>query len=346
MELRGSIISNKTRNSLLVLISLILLTISCEEENNHNTTEYETIEEPQVFVPPFNSDSAYRFIQEQVDFGPRYVGTLENPIPAHDSCAAYLVNKLEQYDFIVQVQKGEMASYNGTKLQLQNIIGQYKPENENRILLFAHWDTRHVADKETDMAEYKKPILGADDGGSGVGVLLEVARLIQSHGPEIGVDIIFFDAEDYGQPGTDVMQEDKQDSWCLGAQYWARNQPIENYNPRYGILLDMVGAKGAVFPKEGTSMQYAPTIVNKVWRVAKNLGHSQFTNQESYPTIDDHLYVNKIAHIPSINIVYFNPITNSYGAHHHTHADNMQVIDKNTLHAVGETLMHVIYTEK
>lgn len=326
--------------------SSVLFT-GCEEEPEPDTTIITEDTWTPLAVPSFNADSAYQFIQDQVDFGPRYAGTLDNPSPAHDSCAIYLADKLEGYGFEVLIQRGEMAAYNGTKLQLQNIIGQYKPEADRRVLLFAHWDTRHVADKETENDLMQQPILGADDGGSGVGVLLEIARLIQIEGPAIGVDIIFFDGEDYGQPGSDLMNQGKEDTWCLGTQYWARNLQPEGYDADYGILLDMVGAKGAVFPKEGTSMNYAASIVNKVWRIAREMGHSSyFVNQESAPTIDDHLYVNKIAHIPSIDIVYFNPTTSSYGPHHHTLADNMDIIDKATLQAVGETLMQVIYAEK
>jgi Zn-dependent M28 family amino/carboxypeptidase len=211
-------------------------------------------------------------------------------------------------------------------------------------MLFAHWDSRPFADR--DSKNKGKAILGANDGASGVGVLLEVARQIQKLKPNIGVDIFFFDAEDYGQPSSD-MRKRQAGTWCLGSQYWANNPHKANYNANFGILLDMVGASNAYFTKEAISMYYAPQIVDKVWGIASALGHGNHFvfQQTSHVGEDDHLYINKIANIPSIDIIQYDPATTAFAPHWHTHDDNMDVIDKNTLAAVGETVLATVLRE-
>ena len=189
--------------------------------------------------------------------------------------------------------------------------------------------------------------MGANDGASGVGVLLELARQFQIQQPNIGVDIIFFDAEDYGAT-EEFRGENTEDSWCLGAQYWAKNPHLPGYRAEYGILLDMVGGTQATFYCEQISEYYAMNVVNKVWSQAKSLGFGQyFIDQKGGTVTDDHLYVNKIAGIPSIDIIQFDPNSDSGFAHYwHTVDDTMKNIDKNTLNAVGTTLMHVVYNEE
>jgi hypothetical protein len=218
-------------------------------------------------------------------------------------------------------------------------------EKKERILLFAHWDTRPYADKDEE--RMGEAIDGANDGGSGVGVLLELARVLQSQPSELGIDIIFFDTEDYGAPEGNVMGG-KYTDWCLGSQYWGNNPHVPGYDARYGILLDMVGAEDAVFPREGVSMYFAPRIVRKVWKAAEDLGYGhQFVNAVSGETVDDHLFVNQLAGIPSIVIVHYETDRESpgYGHFHHTHEDNMDGISKGTLGNVGEVLLDVIYHE-
>ena len=225
-------------------------------------------------------------------------------------------------------------------------IGQFSPEKTKRILLFAHWDTRPVADK--DIKDADKPIDGANDGGSGVGVLLEMARQFSLKEPNYGVDIIFFDAEDYGT--FKGRSSSMKDDWCLGSQYWGKNPPIPNYRPKYGILLDMVGEKNAQFPKEYFSTYFAKNVVDKVWNTGRRLGYSNYfiSTELGYnqQITDDHRYVNILANIPSIDIISYDPNQNKFGDYHHTHADNMDIIDKNSLKAVGQTVIEVIYQEK
>jgi len=322
----------------ILLITALVSCNSCGDDVTPPTPDTLPPPPPRVQAPAFSPDSAYAFIQAQVDLGPRVPGT-----EAHEKCADMLKKKLGVYLDTVTVQEGTVTTYDGKQLRIKNIMGSYKPERKDRVLLFAHWDTRHIADR--DSVDKNKPFDGANDGGSGVGVLLEVARVLQQQDPNIGVDILFLDAEDYGQPSDVKDGEEKNDTWCLGAQYWASHKP-PGYSPRWGILLDMVGAKDPMFPREGTSMEYAPALVDKVWQSAAQLGYgSIFLNDPTPPTVDDHYYINGVAQIPSIDIVHYDPIKRDYFAHHHRHSDNMENIDKNTLNAVGRVLLDVVYNE-
>ncbi len=298
-------------------------------------------ETKQVNVPAFNPDSAYNFVKMQVDFGARVPNT-----PAHRQCATYLAQTLRRFGAAVTEQRAELVAFNGDKLNAVNIIGSFNSESTNRVLLFAHWDSRPWADNDPDPANHNKPVMAANDGASGVGVLLEIARQLSTQRPEIGIDIIFFDAEDYGAPQN--HPESSENAWCLGTQYWCKNPHVKGYTARYGILLDMVGAPDATFYKENVSMYYAENIVEKVWSAAAGLGFGNyFRNEEMGAITDDHLYVNKLAGIPSIDIIHYrNEGQNSgFGHYWHTVNDTMENIDKNTLFAVGTTLMHVVYNE-
>lgn len=312
---------------------------ACNNESSQTTPE--TIDKPVAFkakAPAFNQDSAYYWIQKQVAFGPRVPGT-----KAHDNCAAFIENQLKSYGLSVVVQSSPVSTYDGKIFNLKNIIASYKPDFQKRVLLLAHWDSRPIADSDTK--DENKPIDGADDGASGVAVLLEIARQISKADLKVGVDLFFSDLEDYGQP-DDSDKPKMQDTWCLGTQYWAKNTHVPGYTANYGILLDMVGAKGAVFPREGTGTYFAPDVVNKVWGIAKNIGYgSYFTDDNTGNTTDDHLYVNTLAKIPCIDIVHMSPVTGTYGEHHHTHKDKLDIIDKNTLKVVGQTVLEVLYQE-
>ena len=295
-------------------------------------------------APDFSPDSAYAFVTRQVDFGPR----VPNTAP-HAATKQWLVDKLTAYGAQVQVQEFAAEAFDGTTLQLSNIIASLYPEQRKRILLAAHWDTRPFADQ--DSVRTRQPIDGANDGASGVGVLLEVARALQQADtvPRVGVDIIFFDGEDYGEP-----EEEKRDAesanqvwWCLGSQHWSDNKHVPNYSAYYGILLDMVGAEEATFYREGVSQRVAPSIVKKVWNTAQQLGYgSYFVNKDSPEIIDDHVFVNYDAKIPMIDIIEYEPSNAVYfGDYWHTHDDDMDIISRETLEAVGETVLHVLYGE-
>ncbi|MDR0995197.1 MAG: M28 family peptidase [Tannerella sp.] len=295
-----------------------------------------------VHVPDFQADSAYRFVDEQVAFGPRVPNT-----PAHKACGDFLAATLKRFGAQVYVQQMTLTAYNGTKLDCRNIIGSYKPAARKRVLLFAHWDSRPYADNDSDPKEQRKPIDGADDGASGVGVLLEMARLMDKQAPDVGVDILFTDAEDYGVPSFS-SQRDDDNSWCLGTQFWARNPHTPNYHAQYGILLDMVGAKNATFYKEYTSQAQAPSLVEKIWDTARNLGYGNFfIDADGGSIVDDHLYVISGRGIPCVDIINYAPDNKrGFADYWHTHADNMQIISRETLKAVGQTLLNVIYKER
>lgn len=318
---------------------LLLICCSCGANNKKNQTENQQTE--RIKAPDFNADSAYQYVKAQVDFGPRVPNTKE-----HVACGDYLAGKLSAFGAQVTSQRADLRAFDGTVLKARNIIGSYKPESKKRVALFAHWDTRPWADNDENEANYHTPILGANDGASGVGVLLEIARQIQLKQPELGIDIIFFDAEDYGTPKFHDGPSD-EDSWCLGSQYWAQNMHEEGYNARFGILLDMVGGKGATFLKERYSNEYAPSIVKKVWDAASQAGYANyFIDQNGGYVTDDHLPVNRLAKIPAIDIVPYDLGSGGFNPTWHTVNDNMNAIDPATLKAVGQTVMEVIYNEK
>lgn len=313
-----------------------------------NIEETEEVAKVNPVGPSFNADSAYAFTKEQCDFGPRDMNSR-----GHDLCGEWIVSKFKEYGCKVTTQTATLAGYDGTKLRSRNIMASINPEATTRILLCAHWDSRPWADNDPDSANWRKPILAANDAASGVAVMLELARIIRKSKEEkafskqLGIDFVCFDAEDWGTPQwADVA--DNADSWALGAQYWSKNLP-QGYEARYGILLDMVGGVGARFYREGMSMQYAPEIVKKVWRAAREVGFgSYFPKEDGGVITDDHVPVNQFAKIPTIDIIpyYADCQQSSFGPTWHTLADNMENIDKNTLKAVGQTLVQVIYKEK
>lgn len=296
--------------------------------------------------PDFVADSAYRYVAEQVHFGPRVPGT-----KSHTDCVVYLVEKLRSFGAEVTLQQGTKTNYAGEAQPIINIIGHFAADHSaDAVLLCAHYDSRPWCDEEEVYEDRFQGVPAANDGASGVGVLLEVARQIglkrdSTNGNARPIDIVFFDCEDMGTPSfyTGLQREN---TWCLGSQLWAEQfaystdpQVSERYE--YGILLDMVGAPDAVFPKEYYSMQGAGNYVEKIWRHATKLGYgNHFVAQTAYPIIDDHYYIGAIAGIPCVDIIHYDAKANiGFPFWWHTRQDNMQNIDKNTLRAVGETVL-------
>lgn len=301
------------------------------------TTEQKTSTQPDIAFPKFESDSAFSYIETQVRFGPRVPNT-----KTHEACATWLTDFVKKYADSYYVQKFDATAYDGTILKSTNIIASVNPSAARRVLLTAHWDTRPFADQ--DHSRQNEPILGANDGASGVAVLLEILRTIRTQELEnIGVDFLFLDSEDYGQPANSTNYV--PDSYCLGAQHWSRSPHQTDYKADFGILLDMVGAPGAVFTREGTSTAYAGWVLDRVWNNAKILGHGNyFSNQTTDPIVDDHKYINERAKIPTIDIIHHDSNTPSgFGWYWHTHQDDIKAIDKNTLKAVGETVLYTVY---
>lgn len=325
----------------LNLLPIIFLA-SCGNGTTTSKKPAETTSKPApaIVVPGFNSDSAYHFVERQLSFGPRVPGSV-----AHAECAKWLEETMKQFTPDVIVQNFKARVYNNQVFSGKNIIATFNPDMQRRILLAAHWDSRPYADHDPDPNNHQIPIDGANDGASGVGVLLEIARQLSTQSPAVGIDIIFFDLEDYGPP-QDKQTSESTDMWGLGSQHWARNPHIQRYSAHFGILLDMVGAPNARFPLEGFSMYYAPDVTRKVWELAGKLGYGEYFvfEQGGYIT-DDHYYVNRIARIPMMNIIHLDETSpnGSFYEHWHTVNDNLDQIDRNTLQVVGEVVLNVIY---
>lgn len=297
-----------------------------------------------VAGPDFNADSAYAYCAAQCEFGPRTMNS-----EAHDSCGSWIARKFREAGLSVNLQKTTLRGYDGTQLKATNIIASYKPELKERVLVCAHWDSRPWADNDPDSANWHKPVMAANDGASGVAVLLELARIIGAQDSlAIGVDLVCFDAEDWGVPQWSDSPDDGN-SWALGANHWSENAARDGYKARFGILLDMVGGRGATFYQEGVSLQYAPQVVDKVWAAAADLGYgSMFPATAGGMVTDDHVPVNEKAGIPTIDIIPYYPdcAESSFGPTWHTLSDTMDNIDRNTLKAVGQTVVQVLFTEQ
>ena len=329
--------SRKTYSLIAFAIAAIILASCDNEPKPEEKTEVSVTETTPstIKVPEFNADSAYAFTKKQVDFGPRIPNT-----PAQDKCAAWLISKLKQYTSSVEVQQTKVTAYDGTQLKCKNIIAKLNPEKKARVALFSHWDTRPWADQDTDKKYHNKPFDGANDGPSGVAVILEIARQMSISKPEIGVTVVFLDVEDYGVSAD-------ENSYCLGTQYWATNFNRNKDMPDFGVLLDMVGAPNSHFMFERTSQNNAQFALDKIWKEAASLNYGKyFIAQSGGGVTDDHVFINGIAKIPTVDIIdYDDSRPGGFGYYWHTHFDNMKVIDKDVLKAVGQTLLSVIYKE-
>jgi len=326
--------AGKTLGCLAVLICAGCADRQSQTANGRTIPDYE---EKAVF----NGDSAFVHVARQVDFGPRVPGT-----DAHEKCLQYIVSKLNSYgaDTII-LQSFNAEAFNGDILPLTNVTARYNPDAKRRILLAAHWDTRPWADHDINSDARRKPIPGANDGGSGVAVLLEIARQLQTTPLQTGVDLVFFDGEDYG----DSERWGNSDStWCLGSQYWADNKPYKAaaVTPEYAIVFDMVGGKNAKFHREVFSDINAKDVVDKVWSLARRSGMgASFVNSTGGSIIDDHLQINRVG-IPSIVIIESNnPYTQSFNPTWHTQSDDMSNIDRKSLRAAGQTVLNLLYEE-
>lgn len=280
--------------------------------------------------PAFSADSAYAYVARQVRFGPRVPNSA-----AHDLTADWLAAELKRHGAGVTLQKGDLTAFDGTILHATNIMGSYNPDSQNRLLLLAHYDTRPWADEDPDPANRNKPVPGANDGASGVGVLLELARIFGENNPGMGVDILLVDCEDYGQTQD-------EDSWALGTRYFVEKTVNAGYRPQAAVLLDMVGARGAVFPAEYYSREAAPALDDAMRNAAERAGHgSRFPRVYGSAVTDDHLELLK-AGIPAIDIIDYRE-GKGFSPTWHTLADDLPDIDRESLRAVGETLLEYIY---
>lgn len=319
------------------LFVFALAAVSCGGGEKKVSQHKQAVDYVSVAIPTFSSDSAMRFLEGQLSFGFRIPGTKE-----HTACAAWLRQSMAQWCDTVIAQPFSTQLWNGQTMRGENIIASLNPENSDRILLCAHWDSRMWADHDPDEANHRKPIMGANDGASGVATLMEMARTMSAQRPTVGIDFIFFDVEDQGMPEW-AESEYQDNTWCKGSQYWAQNPHRPYYRAIYGILLDMVATPQPRFTKEEISRHYASGIMDKLWNAAAAIGHgSVFVNQNTDAILDDHLYVNQIANIPTIDIVQ-NTAGCSFFPLWHTVDDNRDAVDATAMKIVADVLLKTIY---
>lgn len=320
----------------LLRISICLFFLASISACKSEPKKQAVVETPvkQRLVPPFNVDNAYASVEKQLSFGHRYPGS-----EGQKKMISYISEELKKQGAKVYTQDYKVSFLGVKDAPATNIIGSFNPEATKRVMLCAHWDSRLIAEKDEDPAKQNDPIMGADDGATGTGALLEIARIIKEHGIDIGVDLVFFDAEDQG---------DNNEGWCLGSDYWGQNPHVPDYRAKYGILLDMIGAKGAQFGREANSQRYARSVMDKVWNLAQQMGYSNyFQDYNSGAIEDDHVHVMEHRKFPVIDIIN-RPIREGapdFGHYHHTHKDDISIVDKNVMKAVGQVVTAVLYRE-
>ena len=323
-------------------LCLSFLTLgSCK--NQKTTNENTVTDSVAVTQIQFNADSAYASVVDQCNFGARVPNT-----PAHTQCGDYIVAQMNQLGLKVSEQRVNQKGWDGTTLKTRNIIGSYNPEAAKRIVIAAHWDSRPWCDADPDSSRHHEPVMAANDGASGVAVMLELARLLPELNPTFGVDFVCFDSEDYGAPywASNQAPDDGSD-WCLGSQYWSTHPHVAGYKAEYGILLDMVGGKDARYHFEGFSMKYAQRYALRLWDAAERVGAGDlFIQKEGGYATDDHVPMNEIAGIPTVDVIPFVEGPHAFGKTWHTTMDTPENISKETLKGVGQAVLQMLADEK
>lgn len=290
-------------------------------------------EAPQSY-PAFDGTIAFDFIERQVAFGPRVPNS-----KAHDDCQRFIVRELEHAGAKVRLQQFNFPGYDNTQLALTNVLASFHPERTTRIMLCAHWDSRPWADEEENRTFHSQPIVGANDGASGVAVLLTLAKIFRENPLPIGVDMVFFDGEDYGK-------KDDINLYCIGSKYFSVTEGPK-FKPLFAVLLDLVGDKNARFPQEGYSVAFAPEIVKLLWSEAKKLGIEHFVDERTSEIYDDHHSMNTLAGIKTIDIIDVELIGHQSGdpmrKYWHTRDDVPSHCSKETLGSIGKLLCYIIY---
>lgn len=319
------------RLSALSVLALSLVGCSQDQPRANSPAQSTTARTTMSAIPEFSGARAFELLVKQTSFGPR------NPeSDGHRACLQFLLSSLAPLADEVRTQEFVHIGYGGEKLHLTNVIASFRPAAASRIFLCAHWDTRPRADRDADKARQLLPIIGANDGASGVAVLLEIASLLKNTPPPIGVDLILFDGEDYGREGD-------LDRYFLGSRHFAQTKPPA-YQPQYGILLDMVGDANLDLPKEQISVRSAPDVVDMVWNTARELGITQFSDQIGDEVLDDHVPLNE-AGMKTIDIIDFSYPDASH-RYWHTHDDTPEHCSAESLEAVGRVITHVLYRSK
>lgn len=312
----------------MLMIALLAAGCSQDQPRASSPEQSPTIRKAMAAIPEFNGSRAFDMLLKQTSLGPRNPGS-----EGHRACLDFLIASLKSSADSVRVQEFTHKGYGGETLHLTNVVASFKPAASSRVLFCAHWDTRPRAERDENAQKRSLPILGANDGASGVAVLLEIASLLHNTPPPIGVDIVLFDGEDYGEEGD-------TDQYLLGSRHFARTKSPD-YLPRFGILLDMIGDANLDIPKELHSVRYAPDVIGIVWNTARELGITQFSDQPGDEILDDHVPLNE-AGIKTIDLIDF-AYPDASHRYWHTHNDVPAHCSSESLGAVGTVLTHVIY---
>jgi len=318
----------------LLLISSIVLYSCGENKVKVSKPLYELVNNSTI--PKFDANNVYQHIKDQIKFGPRNPNSI-----AHSAALNYLFSSLSKYTQYVSKQPFTYTGYNGEVLELTNLIAKFNPQNKNRIMICAHWDSRPRSEHAKDPTKQKLPILGANDGASGVAVILELARILSENKIDYGVDLVLFDGEDYG------MESDLA-NFSLGSKYYS-SKLINDIFPTFAVLLDMVGDKDAIFKIEKNSKDYAPDLVDLFWNKAAQIGADKFTTKISLPIYDDHIPLNQ-AGLRTIDIIDSDLIgadsPTERRNYWHSDKDTIENIGVETLQQVGDVVTNVIYSIK
>jgi Zn-dependent M28 family amino/carboxypeptidase len=293
----------------------------------------------------FDGNAAYEYTRQHLEAGPRVPGT-----PAHEKAAEWIVTEMKKRADSVTVQKWTQTTANGTKLELTNVFVRINPAAKQRVLYLTHWDSRPVADEDPNFGNRAKPVMGAVDGASGVGLFIALADYFKKTPPSVGVDLLLTDGEDWGNFDTDSSGKVWPDA-LFGSQYFAAHPPSADYNPLYGVLFDMVGAADLHFWQEPNSVQRAPEVVSRVWQTAQDLGYGQyFKSDPGVPITDDHVpLLNKGWHV--IDLVDWpfgvlppgsGPDANPNPNYHHTIADTFDKVSAKSLQIVGDVAVTLV----
>lgn len=319
--------------SYLLILVLSVAVVSCKQDKATPAPKTNTtVSKPKIKIPKFDKNKAYEYVEKQLAFGHRIPGT-----PEHVATKDWYVSQLKEAGAKVEVQEFKSSFLRKKDMPSYNVIASFNSDHAKRVMLAAHWDSRLIAEKDPDEAKRDQPIMGADDGATGVAVLLEIANIIKANPIDLGIDIVLFDAEDQGETNGDNM------TWCLGSQYWGKNPHIPNYKAKFGILLDMVGAENARFGHEGFSKSSAGQVMNKIWKLAQGMGYTDyFQDYDSGQVMDDHYHVMVQRQFPMVDIIN---MPDGFGKYHHTHDDNIDIISKRSLKVVGQVVTAVIYKE-
>ncbi len=318
--------------SIALSILAVALLSSCHTQSYRATIHEDTVAPPRSPIPSFNAAHAYGLIERQVAFGPRFPNS-----PGHDSCRLFFLEYLQRYADTVFEQSFVQEVY-GKKLSLTNIAAVFRSDLSQRVLLCAHWDTRPYADEDPDPANHSKPILGANDGASGVAILLELARLFAQHPPPVGVDLLLLDGEDYGR-ASDI------EHFCLGSRYAAQHYPFP-IRPLWVVVVDLVGDRDAWFPWEEYSWQSARELLKALWNIGKRRFPSSFREELVPPIFDDHVPFIQAGMRALVIIdaeLVGNRSPNPRRRYWHTLRDTPENISQESLLAVGQTLVDWIY---